>query len=339
VPVAPGGVGAGQTSVPWAFVITRDDVEAARQRTAGLVRRTPVTEVAAGELLPGTPVILKLEQLQHTGSFKARGALNRVLAAEERGELGPAGVVAASGGNAGLAVAYAAASRGAVARVYVPTTAPAVKVARLRELGAEVVQVGDRYALAYDAAVADADATGALLCHAYDQPEVCAGQGTLGVELLEQVGGQVDTVLVAVGGGGLMAGVAAALEGRARVVGVEPRTVPTFAAALAAGEPVDVPVSGVAADSLGATRLGGIAWAVAGRTGVRSVLVSDDDVVGARRALWERHRLVVEHGAATAAAALLSGGYVPDRGERVAVVLCGANTALDDLTPEAPSRL
>jgi threonine dehydratase len=317
-------------------VITRDDVETAARRIGALVRRTPVTVLEAGDLLPGVAVSVKLEQLQHTGSFKARGATNRVLAAAERGELGPAGVVAASGGNAGLAVAYAAARDGIPARVFVPATAPAVKVARLRELGADVVQVGNRYAEAYEAAVADAGTTGALFCHAYDQPEVCAGQGTLALELVDQFEGQVDTVLVAVGGGGLMAGVAAALEGRARVVGVEPRTVPTFAAALEAGEPVDVEVSGVAADSLGATRLGAIAWDVARRTGVRSVLVGDDAVVRARRLLWERHRLVVEHGAATVVAALVEGAYVPAAGERVAVVLCGANTSLVDLTPEAP---
>jgi threonine dehydratase len=220
----------------------------------------------------------------------------------------------------------------------VPTTAPAVKVARLRELGADVVQVGDRYALAYEAAVADADESGALFCHPYDQPEICAGQGTLALELHEQLAGDVDTVLLAVGGGGLMAGVAAALEGRARVVGIEPRTVPTFAAALDAGKPVDVPVSGVAADSLGATRLGAIAWEVAARTGVRSVLLDDADVVAARRLLWEKYRLAVEHAAASPVAALLTGAYRPDDGERVVVVLCGANTALDDLTPEAPRR-
>jgi len=160
-------------------VISRDDVEAAQHRITGLTRRTPVTAVEAGDLVPGLPVSLKLEHLQHTGSFKARGALNRVRAAGERGELGPAGVVAASGGNAGLAVAYAAARGGVPARVFVPTTAPAVKVVRLRELGADVVQVGDRYALAHEAAVADAESTGALFCHAYDQPEICAGQGTL----------------------------------------------------------------------------------------------------------------------------------------------------------------
>src|SRR4051794_27419631 len=317
-------------------VIARDDVEAARRRIAAHVRRTPVTMIEAGDLLPYVKVALKLEQLQHTGSFKARGALNRVLAAAGRGELGPAGVVAASGGNAGLAVAYAAARQGVPARVYVPTPAPAVKVARLRELGADVVQVGDRYAFAYEAAVAHAEAVGALFCHAYDQPEICAGQGTLALELHEQLGGGVDTVLVAVGGGGLMAGVAAALEGSARVVGVEPSTVPTFAEAVAAGEPVDVPVSGIAADALGATRLGAIAWAVATRTGVRSVLVEDADVVAARRLLWERHRLVVEHAAASVVAALLSGAYRPDGGERVAAVLCGANTAPDDLVPEGP---
>ena len=289
-------------------------------------------------MVPGIELALKLEQLQHTGSFKARGALNRVRAAVERGELGPAGVVAASGGNAGLAVAYAAAREGVAARVYVPTTAPAVKVTRLRELGAEVVQVGDRYALAYEAAVAHAEVAGALFCHAYDQPEICAGQGTLALELHEQLRGKVDTVLVAVGGGGLMAGVAAALEGRARVVGVEPSTVPTYAEAVAAGKPVDVAVSGVTADALGATRLGAIAWAVAVRTGVRSVLVDDADVVAARRLLWEQHRLVVEHAAASVVAALLSGVYRPEAGERVAAVLCGANTATNDLTPEGPIR-
>ena len=314
-------------------MISRGDVEEAQQRITGLTRRTPVTLVEAGDLVPGLAVALKLEHLQHTGSFKARGALNRVLAAGERGDVGPAGVVAASGGNAGLAVAYAAARDGVPARVYVPTTAPAVKVGRLRAFGADVVQVGDRYGLAYEAAIADAESTGALFCHAYDQPEICAGQGTVALELMEQLDGDVDTVLVAVGGGGLMAGVAAALEGRARVVGVEPRTAPTFAAAMTAGEPVDVPVSGVAADALGATRLGDIAWAVANRNGVRSVLVEDDDVVAARRLLWAEHRLVVEHGAATVVAALLAGAYVPDRGERVVVILCGANTALDDLVP------
>ena len=273
---------------------------------------------------------LKLEQLQHTGSFKARGAFNRVLAAAERAALPPAGVIAASGGNAGLAVAYVAREVGVPAEVYVPRTAPAIKVARLRALGASVRQVGREYADAYETATKRAADTGALFCHPYDQPEVCAGQGTLALELEEQTGG-VDTVLVSVGGGGLMAGIAAALDGRAQVIAVEPEGCRSFHAALAAGEPVDAEVSGVAADSLGARRTGEIPFAVARRTGVRSLLVSDEDVIAARRALWETHHLVVEHGTAAAYAALLTGAYEPAEAERVAVICCGANTDPTDL--------
>jgi threonine dehydratase len=300
-------------------MISTADVERAAARIEGRVRRTPVLAADEG-------VWFKLEQLQHTGSFKARGAFNRIIAAGEQ-----TGVVAASGGNAGLAVAYAAREFGLPARVYVPTTAPAVKVAKLRQFGAEVELVGEKYADAYDAAVKDAADSGALFCHAYDQPDICAGQGTLGLELLEQAG-ELDTILVAVGGGGLLAGVAAAVEGRARVVGVEPRTIPTLHAALAAGEPVAVDVAGIAADSLGATRLGDIAFAVATRTDAGSVLVDDAAIVEARTALWDRYRLAVEPGGATAFAALLSGAYRPAPGERVAVLLCGANTDPATLT-------
>jgi threonine dehydratase len=307
-------------------MITSSDVRAAAARIAGHVRVTPLTEADRGAFPPAARVWLKLEQLQHTGSFKARGAFNRILSAAEQGALPAAGVVAASGGNAGLAVAYAAARQGLPARVFVPAAAPAVKVARLRAYGAEVVQVGERYADAYEAAIKDAAQTGALFCHAYDQPEICAGQGTLGLELLEQAGGQVDTILAAVGGGGLLAGLAAAAEGRARVTGVEPVTIPTLHAALAAGQPTDVAVSGIAADSLGATRLGDIGYAVAARTGVRSVLVSDADIIAARRLLWDDYRLAVEYGGATAFAALVTGAYEPAEGERVAVIVCGANT-------------
>ncbi|MFL6154763.1 MAG: threonine/serine dehydratase [Marmoricola sp.] len=313
-------------------MITRADVVAAQDRIEGRVRRTPVTEVDPGAF-PG-PAWLKLELLQHTGSFKARGAFNRILAAHLDGELDPAvGVVAASGGNAGLAHAFAAAALGVPATVFVPTTAPAVKVARLRTLGATVVLSGSEYAAANEAAVEHAEGSGAVFCHAYDQLAVVAGAGTLGLELLDQVDG-FDTVLVAVGGGGLMAGVATALEGRARVVGVEPVTIPTLADALTAGGPVDVAVSGVAADSLGARRIGTIAYDVAVRTGVRSVLVTDDDLVAARRLIWDHRRLVVEHGAAAALAALTSGAYVPEAGERVVVVLCGANTDPGDLVAD-----
>jgi threonine dehydratase len=303
--------------------ITAADIEAAAGRIAGRVRRTPVLR-ADGQLW------FKLEYLQHTGSFKARGAFNRVLAAAESGELTPRGVVAASGGNAGLAVAHAAAEVGVPAEVFVPKTAPAVKVARLRAVGAEVVPVGTEYAEAYEAAVRRAADTGALLCHAYDQPEVVAGQGTLGLELAEQVG-ELDTVLVACGGGGLMGGVAAALRGLARVVAVEPERAPTLNAALAAGGPVDVEVSGIAADSLGARRIGELAHSIAVDCGVRGVLVGDEQIAAARRLLWERFRIAVEHGPAAAYAALSSGAYRPEPGERVAVVLCGANTDPADL--------
>jgi threonine dehydratase len=313
-------------------MIISSDVHSAAARIAGHVRTTPLFEADQETFPPAGRVWLKLEQVQHTGSFKVRGAFNRILSAAEQGALPDVGVVTASGGNAGLAVAYAAARSGLPAQVYVPATAPPVKVARLREYGAEVVQGGDRYLDAYEAAAKRAAQVGALFCHAYDQPEVCAGQGTLGLELLEQADGQIDTILVAVGGGGLMAGIAAAAEGRAAVIGVEPTTIPTLNAALIAGRPVDVTVSGIAADSLGATRLGDIAYAVAARTLVRSVLVSDADIIRAREYLWERYRLAVEHGGATAFAALLAGAYQPAAGERVAVILCGANTDPATLT-------
>ncbi len=305
---------------------TSADVHAAAARIAGHIRVTPVAEADPGTFPPAGRVWLKLEQFQHTGTFKARGAFNRILSAAEQGMIPAAGVVAASGGNAGIAVAYAAARQNVPARVYVPQAVPEMKAALLREYGAEVVRSGSRYAESYEEAVKHAADVGALFCHPYDQPEVCAGQGTLGLELLEQTGGQVDTVVVAVGGGGLMAGIAAATEGTARVVAVEPVTIPTLHSALAAGGPVQVDVSGVAADSLGASRIGDIAYAVAVRTGVRSVLVDDAGIVAARKLLWDRYRLAVEHGGATAYAALAAGAYRPSDGERVAVVLCGANT-------------
>jgi threonine dehydratase len=316
-------------------VLERADIDDAARRIHGHVRRTPLQLVEPGDdWLPGGGC-LKLELLQYTGTFKPRGAFNRILSTRERGELDPAiGIVVASGGNAGLANAFAARAVGVPATVFVPTISSPTKVARLREYGATVVERGTEYAEAHEAAMEHVAETGAVYCHAYDQPEVCAGAGTLGLELMEQLAAErreVDTVLVAVGGGGLCSGVAAAVEGRARVVGVEPVGAPTLNAALAAGEPVDVSVSGVAADSLGARRLGSIAWSVVRRTGVTSVLVEDDAIVSARRQLWDRYRVVVEAGAAAPLAALLSGAYVPAEGERVAVVLCGANTDPADL--------
>ncbi|MBE1492734.1 threonine/serine dehydratase [Plantactinospora soyae] len=311
-------------------MITRTDVERAATRITGHVRTTPVARVEPGIAAPAGELWLKLEFLQHSGSFKPRGMFNRILAARETGELPAEGVIAASGGNAAVAVAYAAKTLRLPAEVYVPTTAPAVKIAKLRQLGATVVQHGSEYAEAYEAATKRAAETGALFCHAYDQPEICAGQGTLALELLDQIG-ELDTVLVAVGGGGLMAGVAAALDGITRIVSVEPETAPALHAALAAGRPVDVEVSGIAADSLGARRVGTIAYDVAVRTGVQSLLVDDEQIVHARRLLWDRYRVAVEHGTATAAAALTSGAYRPASGERVAILLCGANTDPADL--------
>jgi threonine dehydratase len=316
-------------------VLERDDIAEAARRIHGRVRRTPVQLVEPGDDWLPAGGCLKLELLQHTGTFKARGAFNRILSVQERGELDPdIGIVVASGGNAGLANAYAARVVGVPATVFVPTTSSPTKVRRLREYGATVVPAGTEYADAYDAAMDHVAGAGAVYCHAYDQPEVCAGAGTMGLELLDQLairGREVDTVLLAVGGGGLMAGVATALPDSARVVGVEPTGAPTLQAALEAGGPVDVAVSGVAADSLGARRLGSIAWDVARRRGVRGVLVDDAALVHARRQVWERYRLPLEAGAAAPVAALLCGAYVPSDDERVAVILCGANTDPSDL--------
>lgn len=311
------------------------DLTDARRRIRRHVRRTPVQLVEPGDPWLPSGGCLKLELLQHTGTFKPRGAFNRILASREHGELDPrVGIVVASGGNAGLANAYAAASIGVPATVFVPETSSPTKLRRLHEYGALVEVRGREYADAYDAAMEHVARTGAVYCHAYDQPEVCAGAGTLGLELLEQLeaaGREVDTVLVAVGGGGLLSGVATAVEGRASVVGVEPTGAATLHGALAADEPVDVAVSGVAADSLGARRLGSLAWEVASRLAVGSVLVDDDAIMAARQATWDRYRVVLEAGAAAPVAALLSGAYLPADGERVAVVLCGANTDPSDL--------
>ncbi len=292
--------------------------EEAATRLDGRIRQTPI--------LPAGPDLwFKCEFMQYTGTFKARGLLNKVLVSEPDPAVG---IVTASGGNAGQAAAWAARSAGVPAEIFVPTTTPAVKLARLRALGAVVVEVGNEYAEAHEAALKRAVETGAVYCHAYDQPEVVAGAGTIGLELREL---RPDTVLVACGGGGLMSGIAGALAGAARVVAAEPESAPTLHAALAHGGPIDVPVSGIAADSLGARRAGDIAYDTAVRTGVRSMLVSDADIVAARAALWHDYRIVVEHGAAAAYALLTGGAFRPGPGERVVVVLCGANTDPSDL--------
>ena len=309
--------------MPEAIIPVSDkDVIAAAERIRGRIRRTPVAVVSP-------TLSFKLELLQYAGSFKPRGMFNRVLTALDEGADLSEGVVTASGGNAGLAVAHVARELGLPARIFVPETTPAAKLSRLGTLGAEVIRTGREYAEAFAAADESARQTGAVLVHAYDQPAVVAGQGTLGLELLEQA--VFDTVLVAVGGGGLIAGVATAIGDRAQVIGVEPELCPAMNRALEAGGPVDVAVSGVASDSLGARRLGEYAYAAVTANVVESVLVPDDAIVEARRLLWSEYRLVAETGAATAYAALTAKAYRPAQDERVMVVVCGANTDPSDL--------
>lgn len=297
-------------------------VRAAAGRITGTVRPVAVVPAADG-------VWYALEHLQHTGSFKARGARNFLAAHHRAGTLPAAGVTIASGGNAGLACAWAARAQDVPATVFLPTSAPRVKVERLRGYGAEVRLVGDRYAEALAACQEFAADSGALSSHAYDHPLIAAGAGTLLDEIRAGLPG-LDTVVVAVGGGGLFAGIAtAAREHGVRVVAAEPENCRALNAALAAGRPVDVAVDSVAADSLGATRVSADALAAAQDASVRSVLVPDAAITLARRALWEEHRIVVETGAATALAA--QRGAAEPLGERVAVLLCGANTDPGDL--------
>ena len=307
--------------------IGRRDVEAARERIAPFVRRTPVLELGEGAFgLPGRTT-LKLELTQHTGSFKPRGAFSKMLASEVPG----AGVIAASGGNFGLAVAYAAHMLGHRAEIFVPSTSPTVKAERIASLGAEVRIAEGYYDEALDASAVRAEETGALVMHAYDQPEVVAGQGTIGAELSEQVP-DADTVLVAIGGGGLIGGLAAWYEGRTRVIGVEPEASRCMTAALGAGHPVDVTVGGYAADSLGTRRAGEIAFELVSRHVERVVLVTDDAIRDAQRRLWDSVRVFAEPGGAAALAALLSGAYLPAPDEHTIVLVCGANGDLAAIT-------
>lgn len=294
-----------------------DEINAAAERIAGRVRRTPVIEI--GEL-DDASVVAKLELLQHTGSFKPRGAFNKLLSSEV-----PApGVVAASGGNFGLAVAYAARETGVPAEIFIPSTSPEAKVDRVRAQGAAVTIVEGYFAEAWDVAEERAAESGALLMHAFDQPEVIAGQGTLGMEIDEQVPG-VDTVLMSCGGGGPLAGIAAWFDDRIRVIGVEPELCANMTAALAAGRPVVAEVGGVAADSLGAARVGDHTFPIVRDHVERMVLVDDGEIRAAQRALWDDLHLIVEPGGATAFAAVRSGAYPVSAGERVCVVLSGAN--------------
>lgn len=303
---------------------TPEDIASALSRIADRVRRTPIVRCGPTDLpasLPiDAPVTLKLEQMQHTGSFKARGAFNALLA----GPVPAAGVIAASGGNHGAAVAFAARALGARAEIFVPEISHPAKQARLRGYGAEVHVVGRDFAEALEACEARRAETGARLLHAYDQPDILAGQGTCALEWVEQAP-ELDSLLIAVGGGGLIGGCAAALAGAKRIVAVETEGTPALNRALAAGAPTAVEVSGLAADSLGARTVGALAFVAATRFAVESVLVTDAAVQAAQRWLWDSLRQAAEPGGAAALAALLGGAYQPTPGERVGVLVCGSN--------------
>jgi threonine dehydratase len=299
-------------------MIDRKSVAAAAARICPNVRHTPVL---LGDLGIGTPVTMKLELLQHTGSFKPRGVFNRLLTAT----VPMGGVVAASGGNHGAAVAYVARRLGITAEIFVPTGTPAAKLALIAGYGACVVRGGDSYAEALKASHERLGETGALEIHAYDHVDVLAGQGTVGWEF-EQDAPDLTHVLVASGGGGLIGGIAAWYAGSAEIISVEPEGCPSLHNALLAGQPTDSPVGGLAADSLGARRVGALMFPVAKRFVSHAVLVSDESIRAAQRELWQRFRLVAEPGGATAAAALLSRRFQPPPGARVGVVICGANT-------------
>ena len=303
----------------------RSGIEAAARRfdeaCPGFIRRTPLWKLPGAAFgVECAEVWLKLEQFQVGGSFKARGMLNRLLA----NTVPASGVIVASGGNAGIATAAAAKALGVKCEVFVPTVSSPMKQARLRELGAEVVVTGAVYAEALEACIARQRKSGALLTHAYDQPEVVAGAGTLAREIEEQ-GGLPDSVLVSVGGGGLIAGIAAWFQDGPRVVALEPHLAPTLNAARAAGALVDVAVSGIAADSLGAKRIGAIAWDITQRHVKDSLLLPDAAIRDAQLWLWQQMKLAVEPAAALGLAALQTAAYRPRADEKVCLVICGAN--------------
>jgi threonine dehydratase len=302
-----------------------DVIEDAAGRIARYVRRTPVFPVEDGLGL-GHAVELKLELMQHTGSFKPRGAFNNLLLRQ----VPAAGVVAASGGNHGAAVAFAAARLGFPARIFVPRLAGPAKIALIRETGADLVVTEGAYPEALAAAEAHEAETGAIQVHAYDAPETVAGQGTLMREWEEQ-GLDADTVLIAVGGGGLIAGALAWLGQRRRVVAVEPEACATLNRALAEGPDTEVDVGGIAANALGARRIGAICYSLAREHGVESLLVPDQAIAEAQRRLWRGLRVLAEPAGATALAALTSGAYQPAPSERIAVLICGGNPAPDPL--------
>ncbi|PYQ25412.1 MAG: threonine dehydratase [Acidobacteria bacterium] len=297
------------------------------EKTYGVIRPhlrcTPVVEIPASDFgLGDSTLVFKLELMQHSGSFKARGATANLLLRKP----GRDGVTAASGGNHGTAVAYAAQRHGAKATIFVPTICSPAKIARIRQYGAELVITGERYADALVECEAFAAQHDVLNIHAFDQPETLLGAGSVGLEF-ERQSPDLDTVLIAVGGGGLIGGVAAWFAGtNTRVIGVEPELSPTLTDALKAGHPVDAPAGGIAADSLAPKRVGERMFPIAQKHIAEVLLVSDEEIVNAQRALWERLRIVAEPGGAAAFAAILARRYQPKAGERVGVLVCGANT-------------
>jgi threonine dehydratase len=310
--------------------IDRDGIETTWAVIRPYVRVTPVVEVDGRDFgLPNASLCLKLEQLQQSGSFKARGAFANLLMRK----LPDIGVVAASGGNHGAAVAYAAQRLGVRAKIFVPTVASPAKIERIRQYGADLVIVGERYADALAASKAWVRESGALPVHAYDQRETLLGQGTIGRELAAQAAA-VDTVLLPVGGGGLIGGVAAWYAGSVRVIGVEPEAAPTLTAALKAGGPVDVEAGGIAADSLAPRRVGEMMLPIAQAYVDHVILVTDAAIRQAQEALWASVRVVAEPGGAAALAGLLCGGYTPAAGERIGVLISGGNTTAVDFAGE-----
>jgi threonine dehydratase len=304
-------------------MFTREEIKRTAETLRPYVRRTPTIEVDPADFGITGParLTLKLEYLQHAGSFKARGAFTNLLSAETP----DAGVAAASGGNHGAAIAFAAGRLGRRATIFVPTIASPAKLTQIRVYGAELVVVGERYADALEACDAFVKETGALAIHAYDQPGTLLGQATLGAEFDDQAP-DLDAVLVAVGGGGLIGGVASWFQNARRVIGVEPEAAPTLAKALAAGRPVDAEAGGLAADSLAPRRVGELMFPIAQRFVEQVVLVEDAAIRAAQEALWRVLRIVAEPGGAAALAALLSGRYAPAAGEHLGVLVCGANT-------------
>jgi threonine dehydratase len=302
--------------------IDRYGIEKAYDTIRPYIRRTPIVEIAAADFgLGDFRIVLKLELLQHSGSFKARGAFTNLLLRD----VPEAGVVAASGGNHGVAVAFAAQRLGVPARIFVPSVASPAKLERIRACGAELVIAGERYDDALTASQAYARESRALAVHAFDQRETLLGQGTTGLEFEEQ-DPRLDCVVAAVGGGGFIGGIAAWYGSRVRVIGVEPELAPTLTRALEAGAPADAEAGGIAADSLAPRRVGELAFPIIRDHVERVLLVSDAEIERAQRELWGTMRIAAEPGGAAAFAALLSGRYVPAKGERVGVLVCGGNT-------------